>query len=329
MRILYVVHRYAPYQGGTENYVKDMAEETLSRGHEVWALAEQHKGDHHGVRLTSDPDVLERQTWDMIIVHGTQRWQQIMLRRFKRVASPTIFMPVEMPSDPEDKLKIGFRFADYVAYSTKEDYKFIELYGMKPKSVHIRHGINDAHCIGKPGFKKKHGISTKNMIFSSGGYWRHKNMQNLIDNFEKANIEDTTLVLSGYWTDGGVYDNLSYDPKKTKAFVLDSRQDVLDAMVEADLYVLNSTREGFGIVLLEAMLNKLPWISRPTPGALDLEGFGHVYGDDEGLVEALKNFKTYPVEEAYKEVTKNRLIKNTVDDIFKVIDLSKQKDLRS
>jgi len=34
-KILYVVHRYAPYPGGSENYVRDMAEETLRRGHDV------------------------------------------------------------------------------------------------------------------------------------------------------------------------------------------------------------------------------------------------------------------------------------------------------
>jgi glycosyltransferase involved in cell wall biosynthesis len=320
MKILYVVHRYAPYQGGTENYVKDMAEETLSRGHEVWALAQQHHGNYNGVRLTSDPEILNR-PWDMIIVHGTQRWQQYILRRFRTVKSPTIFMPVEMPSDPEKKLKVGFQFSKYVAYSTKDDYRALKVYNMLKKAVHIRHGISDKDCIGTPGFKKKYGIATKNMILSSGGFWKHKNMQNLIDNFQIAGLKDTTLVLTGYWDDGDVYSKLKYDSSIVKVFKLDSRQDVLDAMVEADLYVLNSTREGFGIVLLEAMLNKLPWISRPTPGAVDLEGFGTTYDSDAGLIDALKNFKSYKTDEAYSEVTTNRLIKNTVDDIFNVINL--------
>lgn len=327
MKILYVVHRYYPYQGGTENYVKDMAEETLARGHEVWALVDQHEGDQNGIKVTSDPEILMKD-WDLIIVHGTQRWQQIMLRKFKFVKSPTVFMPVEMPSDKEDKLKIGFRFSKYLAYSTKEDYKFVKKYGMTKKAVHIRHGINKDQCIGQPGFKEKYGITTTNMIFSSGGFWKHKNMQNLINNFQKANLEDTTLVLSGYWDAGDVYDFLEYDEKIVKVFKLPSRQDVLDAMAEADLYVLNSLREGFGIVLLEAMLNKLPWISRPTPGALDLEGFGHVYQDDDSLIEALKNFKSYSVESAYNEVVNNRLIKNTVDDIFNVVALSNSQDLK-
>ena len=44
-KILYVVHRYAPYPGGSENYVRDMAEETVSRGHDVTELACEHKGD--------------------------------------------------------------------------------------------------------------------------------------------------------------------------------------------------------------------------------------------------------------------------------------------
>ena len=53
-KLLYVVHRYAPVPGGSENYVRDMAEETLSRGHEVWVLAGEHQGDLNGVKVSSD-----------------------------------------------------------------------------------------------------------------------------------------------------------------------------------------------------------------------------------------------------------------------------------
>jgi len=326
MKILYIVHRYAPFPGGSENYTKDLAEETLSRGHEVWVLAGQHMGDYNGVRLSSDPEILNK-AWDMIIVHGTQKWQQIMMRRFKSIRSPRIFMPVEMPTDHPDKLKIGFRFSTYIAYSTQEDYKFVKLYGIKSKSVHVRHGVNEKQSIGTPGFKKKYGITTSKMILSSGGFWLHKNMQNLIDNFNKANLNDTTLVLTGYWNTNGEKDMLKYDPDKVKVFELEDRSDVLSAMAEADLYVLNSIREGFGIVLIEAMLNKLQWASRDTPGALEMQEFGYVYNNDQDLINYLRSFKPVSGEREFEEAMNNRLIKNAVDDIFKVIDLDKKKDL--
>ena len=34
MKLLFVVHRYAPFPGGSEYYVQAMTEEALSRGHE-------------------------------------------------------------------------------------------------------------------------------------------------------------------------------------------------------------------------------------------------------------------------------------------------------
>ena len=68
-RILYVVHRYAPFPGGSENYVRDMAEETLFRGHEVAVFAGEHKGDHNGIRVTTDTAIFGEK-WDLVVVHG-------------------------------------------------------------------------------------------------------------------------------------------------------------------------------------------------------------------------------------------------------------------
>ena len=69
MKILFVVHRYAPYPGGSEINVQNMAEELLARGHDVTVLAETHQGDYNGVKLTSDYQRLG-EPWNLIIVHG-------------------------------------------------------------------------------------------------------------------------------------------------------------------------------------------------------------------------------------------------------------------
>ena len=57
-RLLYVVHRYPPYTGGSEYYVQAMAEESLKRGYEVTVFTDMHKGHLHGVRVTSNPEVI-------------------------------------------------------------------------------------------------------------------------------------------------------------------------------------------------------------------------------------------------------------------------------
>ena len=45
MRICFVVHRYAPYPGGSEYNVQRMAEECKRRGHNVIVLTGDHQGD--------------------------------------------------------------------------------------------------------------------------------------------------------------------------------------------------------------------------------------------------------------------------------------------
>ena len=68
-KILFVVHRYYPFPGGSENYVRWMAEEMLGRGHVVAVYSDEHQGDRNGVRVTSARAILQEK-WDLIIVHG-------------------------------------------------------------------------------------------------------------------------------------------------------------------------------------------------------------------------------------------------------------------
>ena len=68
-----------------------------------------------------------------------------------------------------------------------------------------------------------------------------------------------------------------------------------DAIADADCYVMNSDAEGFGLVILESMINKTPWIARNIAGAKLLSEFGEVYETEDELV----NF--------YKQQTKKRV----------------------
>jgi hypothetical protein len=108
--------------------------------------------------------------------------------------------------------------------------------------------------------------------------------------------------------------------------MIDDREDVLSAILEADLYIMHSHREGFGLVLLEAMLNKTPWASRKIAGAKVLKDFGFTYEHDEDLVQYLKEYLdagyvTDPrIDEAYEYVISNHMIKNTVDDILRIVE---------
>ena len=103
--------------------------------------------------------------------------------------------------------------------------------------------------------------------------------------------------------------------------LIDDKADVLSAISEADCYLMHSNQEGFGLVILESMLNETPWISRQIAGAAMLNKFGKTYQTDGQLINLLKNFdaSAYDISAAKQHVLDNHTIRSTVDDIEQVI----------
>jgi len=154
---------------------------------------------------------------------------------------------------------------------------------------------------------------------SCGGYWPNKKMKELVDVFNKVGRNDITLVTTGY---DNRFNIKPEDSKYVKNLMLDNRDDVMSAIREADLYVMHSDREGFGLVLLESMLNGTPWAARDLAGARLMSDFGFVYDNDEQLLKYMKEFKPLmqdKIDNAYEFVTLNHMIKNTVDDILEIL----------
>jgi glycosyltransferase involved in cell wall biosynthesis len=316
-RFLYVVHRYAPFPGGSENYVRDMAEETLSRGHEVTVFTGEHKGNWNGVRVVSDPNVL-LEVWDLIVVHGGDvGLQDFVLRNAHNIPSPILFMLI-IPSMSET-YQHALHHCRYIGCSTKEDWFYAQQMGIMQKAKQVTHGIVPKISIGKPGFRKKYGIKTDLMFLSCGGYWHNKKMQELVDLFKQVGRYDVTLVTTGYDNRFGIKPQ---DSEYVKNLMIDDHNDVLSAISEADLYIMHSDREGFGLVLLESMLNKTPWAARNLAGAKLMREHGFVYNKDEELLQYMKEFKPWfqeDIDSAYEFVTTTHMITNTVDDILRLI----------
>jgi glycosyltransferase involved in cell wall biosynthesis len=316
MRLLYVVHRYAPFPGGSEYYVQAMAEESLARGHEVAVLAGEHQGDYNGVTVTSDGNVL-LQKWDLIIVHGGDVGvQDFVLGNATRIPNPILYMLI-LPSHSELTIKAMHECA-YIGWSTPDDLVHIRKHGLETKGVRVRHGIKQLDSIGKPGFKAKHGIS-KRMFLSCGGYWPNKKMRELAELWKRADIEDAVLVTTGY-------DNrmdLMPEPSDTVIpLLIDDKAEVLSAISEADCYLMHSNQEGFGLVILESMLNGTPWISRHIAGAAMLKNYGKTYSRDEQLIQMLKDFDpdSFDLDTARQYVLDNHTVRSTVDDIIAVAE---------
>lgn len=315
-RILYVVHRYAPYPGGSENYVRDMAEETLGRGHEVAVFTGEHKGDWNGVRVSGDPNIL-MEKWDLIVVHGDASAQNIVHMNSHIIPSNILYMIIR-PVATEICLRALYN-SKYIGCSSLADWDHVKKYNVLDKAVEIRHGIDPKISVGKPGFKEKYGIKTNKMFLSAGGFWQNKAFGELVDSFNKSNLTDTTLVLTGY-------DNRSnLMPAATefvKPFLIDDRDEVMSAISETSLYILNSYEEGFGLVLLESMLNNTPWAARNIAGAATMREYGFIYDTQDQLIEYMKNFNRLGLissDETYDYVVNNRMISNTVDDIMRIL----------
>lgn len=316
-RLLFVVHRYAPFPGGSENYVRDMAEECVSRGHETWVFTGEHKGNLNGVRVTSDINILS-QKFDLIIVHGGDvGWQNIVLSNAEKIPSPILFMIIK-PSESSVYLH-AMKHCKYLGCSALEDWQLTEKHGYRNKSVRVTHGIDEKISMGQPGFKYKHKIKTKYMFLSCGGFWPNKAMNELVKVFNDIGRNDATLVLTGY---DNRYNIMPVESEFVKPMMIDDRDEVLSAIKDADLYIMHSFSEGFGLVLLESMLNKTPWAARNIAGAKLMQEFGFTYDRDSQLMNYLIDFNKVSeekIEDAYEYVTLNHTIKNTVNDIMRLI----------
>lgn len=316
MRLLFVVHRYYPFPGGSEYYVQAMAEEALFRGHEVAVLAGEHRDDQNGVRVTSEANVL-LEKWDLVVVHGGDvAVQNFVLQNAKNIPSPILYMLI-LPSNSPICLQ-ALQDCALIGWSSLDDITHIKRHGVEDKSVRIRHGIKHQDSIGTNGFKSKHGI-TGRMFLSCGGYWPNKKMKELADLFVQSGVEDSVLVTTGY--DNRMQLMPASVPGKVIPLLIDNKAEVLSAIKEADCYVMHSNQEGFGLVILESMLNRTPWISRHIAGPALLKQFGKTYSRDQELLTLLRNFdpEEFDLDSAEQHVLNNHLIKHTVDDIEKAV----------
>lgn len=215
--------------------------------------------------------------------------------------------------------KIARDTVAHIGCSTKEDWAYVREHGLWPKAVEVRHGIDPKISTGLPGFREKYGIKTELMFLSCGGYWHNKKMKELVDVFNQVGRYDVTLVTTGYDNRFGIKPE---DSEFVKNLLIDDREDVMSAIREADLYIMHSDREGFGLVLLESMLNGTPWAARDLAGARLMSEFGFTYNNDEELLKYMKEFKPVmqdKIDKSYEYVTHNHMIANTVDDILGLV----------
>jgi glycosyltransferase involved in cell wall biosynthesis len=323
MNLLFVVHRAYPYPGGSEAFVHWMAVECLRRGHQVGILADTNQGDQNGILITANRQITAMRAWDLIIVHGADCVTQDFIHREGPFNSdiPILYQIIQPSSSPAALQ--GMERAKFIGVSTIADKEQVYRYRYQAKIREVPHGVPETR-IGKPGFKLRHGI-TNRMIMSAGGFWPHKGMQELTETFIRSGNKDSTLCLFGY----ARFELAPKESDRVRVFRNFEDADILDALSESDLYMMNSQVEGFGLVLLEAMLNKISWAAAPVGGARDLASRGQIIrSDSNDLLEifqepwnALKRIERENLRESnFDYVKKHHLIYNTIDGIEKVLE---------
>ena len=287
-----------------------MAEEMITRKHDVTVLAHEHQGNQNGVIVSNDYNTILNQKWDMIIVHGGDVISQNVIHiNADKLKSPVLYLIVK-PSDSEVCVN-GLNYHRFLGYSTSMDIEHLKKYGVLEKGRRVRHGI-------VPEFYFRNIIDkTKTIFVSAGGFWPHKAMTPLAEAFTKANIPDAELHLYGY---GEKY-LMPAENDVVKCFYGKDKTEVLLAINGADAYIMNSYEEGFGLVLLEAMMNKTPWYARNIAGAKDMCYYGTTYNDEQELMELLRNHERddWKIEDAYNYVMANHTIQDTCNDIEDVL----------
>jgi glycosyltransferase involved in cell wall biosynthesis len=283
----------------------------------VAVFAGEHKGNLKGIVVTSEPMILKEQ-WDLIVVHGGDVGiQNYVLRNADMWGGPVLYMLI-LPSHSQECVGALHRAA-YLGCSTLADWRHVQSYNATDRAVRVRHGINAQQSIGHPGFRKKFHIDTPYMFLSSGGYWPNKAFDELVGVFKAAKRRDVTLVLTGYDNRHGI---MPPNEEFVRSFLFTERQDMLDALLDADLYILNSYSEGFGLVLLEAMLNMTPWVAREIAGAELMREYGATYKTPLELETYLREFRGVTgthLLESQKYVLTTHLVKHTVSDILRII----------
>jgi glycosyltransferase involved in cell wall biosynthesis len=317
-KIAWVVHRYYPYPGGSETNVRNIAEAMVKLGHEVMVWAPTNKGSQNDVFVTDDANYLLDPSIDLIIIHGAgPAAQNYIIDNLHLINKKSIYYIIK-PEESPIHLK-ALDKCTFVAASTPEDYEFVNKYNSAHKTINVRYGILENEVYGQKTFRQKYSLpQDKKMFLSCGGYWYNKAMKELVADFIKADRKDSFLVTTGYSHDPSL---MPENSENVYNYILNDHSDVYNAMADADCYVMNSFEEGYGIVLLEAMFNKLPWISRHIAAARLFEKYGKTYTNTNELVDIIRDIDKikFPIDDAYNLVSTNHTSTQTALDFLEVL----------
>ena len=182
--------------------------------------------------------------------------------------------------EPHEYVKMGDEFHQVNIENYCKQKKYFKANNINKKVYLIPHFIPDITPIkiSKAVLRKKYNIKTEKVLLSVGRIDRaHKNMEYVIKEAAKL-PEDWSLVLCGGIGEADLLDIGRNLLGNRFIHIFLPREKVPEIYAMADLFVLGSLQEGFGIVTLEAMRAGLPIILH------DRELFRWILKDDSVCV---------------------------------------------
>ena len=157
-------------------------------------------------------------------------------------------------------IKITYRFSDYIISISKELGKDLEK--LCNKKVNTIYNPSFDKSIFKQANKKILQKDSK-IILNVARFEKQKNHLMLLESFKKIhNKMEVKLILIGYGSEKkNILEYINRNNLKKKVLLISDSKNIFSYFKIADLFVLTSIYEGFGNVLVEAGIFKIPIIS--------------------------------------------------------------------
>lgn len=340
VKLLYTAHKFFPAVGGTELVVLDLASRMVELGHDVTVVTSDEPGSpadevFRGIKIKRIPlrrvgkfrfppgaytDFVTKGDWDVIHVHGQRVWSSdYLFKRLPRSGAGKVFTAhgfhqwhmfgkgiVERWYYERHLPKALRAFDRIIALTTAERDELVG-WGVDASRIVIVPGaVNAKEFETRPplGFRARHGITKKHMLLYVGGFYDNKRVDQLVEAASLVKSDAELVVIGRDQTGGALEQEMRELAKKLDASVRFlgqlPREEVVQSFFEADLFLLASQFEGYGIVLLETMAAGVPFVATPAGGAPDLAelGAGVIARDAKEMASEIDRLLALPDERA-------------------------------
>jgi len=239
---------------------------------------------------------LLKSDYDIVHVHGFRKFEIYIALIVSKFKNKKIIITTHNPFTTTNRNKflqlfVNFhditvgkilcRYIDYIICLNKSEIRYLKQFHIKEKNISIiPNGISDYSFLDgdKRKFIRKYHISAKKYKYKVLWLGRLNKVKGL-DNLEIAvkQLKDTLFIFAGPDDNASIYYKNLYKNCRNILFTGEIlHKDTIHAYKAADLFVLPSIHEPFGIVLIEAMAQGLPIVSTNIGGTLYIikEKFG-------------------------------------------------------